>query len=53
MAFARRRAAPIAGLAGKAREKALSLDCRVIRFVQAIVNILFTRLTFLAMEGFF
>ena len=53
MAFARRRAAPIARLAGKAREKALSRDRLVIRFLQVTVNLLATLLTFLAMERFF
>jgi hypothetical protein len=43
MAFARRRAAPIARLADKAREKALSRDRLVIRFLQITGNLLATR----------
>jgi hypothetical protein len=53
MAFARRRAGPIASLVGKAKEKALSRDRLVIRFLQVTVNILATLITFLAMERFF
>ena len=52
-AFARRRAAPIARLAGRARERALSRDRLVIRFLQITVNLLATLLTFLAMERCF
>ena len=52
-AFARRRATPIARLAGRARERALSRDRLVIRFLQITVNLLATLLTFLAMERCF
>jgi hypothetical protein len=53
MAFARRRAAPIARLAGGAREQALTRERLVIRFLQITVNLLAALLTFLAMERFF
>jgi hypothetical protein len=53
MAFARRRAGPIASLPGAAREKALSRNRLVIRFLQITVNLLATLLTFLVMERFF
>lgn len=53
MAFARRRAAPIARLAGGAREQALARERLVIRFLQITVNLLATLLTFLAMERLF
>jgi hypothetical protein len=53
MAFARRRATPIAGLAGKARERALLRDRLVIRFLQISVNLLAALLTFAALERLF
>jgi hypothetical protein len=52
IAFARRRATPIANLAGKPREKALFRDRLVIRFLQFSVNLLAALLTFLTMERF-
>ena len=53
MAFARWRAGPITSLPGAAREKALSRDRLVIRFLQITVNLLATLLTFLVLERFF
>jgi hypothetical protein len=53
MAFTRRRATPIARLAGKARERALSRDRLLIRFLQISVNLLAALGTFVALERFF
>jgi hypothetical protein len=50
MAFARRRAGPITRLPGAAREKALSRDRLVIRFLQITVNLFTPLITFLVLE---
>jgi hypothetical protein len=53
MAFARWRAGPLNKLPAAAREKALSRDRLVIRFLQISVNLLATLITFLVLERCF